>query len=260
MKYKCPSKKSGYNRWRTRKMITKNLVVIIYCDVIQLQHKEKKKSIAIGFISVHINTGNYRQKLQYACKWTLLQPHDIIHHLNLCSNDGVFDVALHVHVQVYSNGKVTWTPPAQYCSSCGVQVLQHAKLHMNTSLGIRSLLFFFIYIFEYLCIGGIFPFRLAELQHEVPLLHLRLNGDRPPACTGLQGQGNTGDYNRRILQRWGRSLHSGSSAYGRSLTRASPCFHPWLWMFLQRVASGSSNTRPAERSSVRTIMRTWFSS
>lgn len=39
-----------------------------------------------------------------------------------CSNDGVFDVALHVHVQVYSNGRVTWTPPALYCSSCGVKV------------------------------------------------------------------------------------------------------------------------------------------
>lgn len=40
----------------------------------------------------------------------------------VCSNDGVFDVALHVHVQVYSNGRVTWTPPALYCSSCGVKV------------------------------------------------------------------------------------------------------------------------------------------
>lgn len=42
--------------------------------------------------------------------------------LSVCSNDGVFDVALHVHVQVYSNGRVTWTPPALYCSSCGVKV------------------------------------------------------------------------------------------------------------------------------------------
>lgn len=40
----------------------------------------------------------------------------------VCSNDGVFDVALRVHVQVYSNGRVTWTPPALYCSSCGVKV------------------------------------------------------------------------------------------------------------------------------------------
>ncbi|AWP00834.1 putative acetylcholine receptor subunit beta-like [Scophthalmus maximus] len=38
------------------------------------------------------------------------------------NNDGVFDVALHVHVQAYSNGRVTWTPPALYCSSCGVEV------------------------------------------------------------------------------------------------------------------------------------------
>lgn len=40
----------------------------------------------------------------------------------VCSNDGVFEVALHVHVQVYSNGRVTWTPPALFRSSCGVKV------------------------------------------------------------------------------------------------------------------------------------------
>lgn len=34
----------------------------------------------------------------------------------------MFDVALAVHVQVYNNGRVTWTPPALYCSSCGVKV------------------------------------------------------------------------------------------------------------------------------------------
>ncbi|KTG07132.1 hypothetical protein cypCar_00000038 [Cyprinus carpio] len=38
------------------------------------------------------------------------------------SNDGIFGVALQVHVQAYSNGRVTWTPPALYRSSCGVKV------------------------------------------------------------------------------------------------------------------------------------------
>ncbi|XP_026884724.2 acetylcholine receptor subunit beta [Electrophorus electricus] len=38
------------------------------------------------------------------------------------NNDGVFDVSLYVHAQVYSNGRVTWSPPAIYRSSCGVKV------------------------------------------------------------------------------------------------------------------------------------------
>ncbi|KAL0970235.1 hypothetical protein UPYG_G00239190 [Umbra pygmaea] len=38
------------------------------------------------------------------------------------NNDGVFDVALQVAIQAYSNGRVTWSPPALFVSSCGVKV------------------------------------------------------------------------------------------------------------------------------------------
>lgn len=53
----------------------------------------------------------------------------------VCSNDGVFEVALRVHVQVYSNGRVTWTPPALFRSSCAVKVRQkcHNLLNIQSS-------------------------------------------------------------------------------------------------------------------------------
>ena len=40
-------------------------------------------------------------------------------------------MALHVHVQVYYNGRITWTPPALYCSSCGVKVNINTCTHTN---------------------------------------------------------------------------------------------------------------------------------
>uniref|UniRef100_A0A4W5RFL1 Neurotransmitter-gated ion-channel ligand-binding domain-containing protein n=1 Tax=Hucho hucho TaxID=62062 RepID=A0A4W5RFL1_9TELE len=51
------------------------------------------------------------------------------------SND---DVALRVAIQAYSSGRVTWSPPALFCSSCGVKVAYFPLTRQNCTMVFKS--------------------------------------------------------------------------------------------------------------------------
>lgn len=158
------------------------------------------------YIDIHIT--NVKCSVQASTKEERTK--DLIHVLfkSVCSNDGVFDVALRVHVQVYSNGRVTWTPPALYCSSCGVKV--HSNTLINLNYSIHFLLSFLHLLLLrllwhaslFLRLGNVLPIWLAELHHAVPLLHVRLDRDRHTIRTGLERQWDQGGATGRGFQWW----------------------------------------------------------
>lgn len=144
------------------KTLTKNIFIGYNLKVRPAAKPEERVVVRVGmvlssFVGLNMKNEEMRTVVSMNLEWTdyrlswVPKNYDGIEVLRIPSakvwlpdiilinnNDGVFDVALHVHVQVYSSGRVTWTPPALYCSSCGVKVTYFPFDWQNCTMQFRS--------------------------------------------------------------------------------------------------------------------------